>query len=515
MRITEIDLQNYMAFESLGPLQLGPVTLFVGRNNAGKSAILRAIYSLQRGGGETRPEHVRFDAPAAHIKMSLADFSGRFWNIGKQCEHGTIQYDIASTGSSDNRTLQVDGQNHGVSYAVYQAPNNLVVPFFADRKTLKFNEAINLDQANSVTSQMANLAARVDRVMDEHHPSHQLFMDLVASVIGLPLSSIASEKGKRIGVWVDQNRAIYIEDLGDGVAHLLAFITNLVLATDQVFLIEELENDIHPEALKLVLEVIEQRRGDLQFIISTHNNIVLRNLGALPDTKIYKVTSEIPKDIPRIPTSTATPIANTPSERMGLLVELGYELSDLELWDGWLILEEASAERIIRDHLIRWFTPRLSSVRTVASSGADDAENTFNSIYKLVLFTHLEERYRGRVMVALDGDTAGQDAVAKLKKKFPSWDEDSFRTFDRPDFEHYYPERFAGAVAEALGVTEKQARRRAKKELLDKVLDWIVANDEDARREFEISAGPVIEHLRRLESQLGPAVTPNESGTAG
>ena len=42
----------------------------------------------------------------------------------------------------------------------------------------------------------------------------------------------------------------------------------------------------------------------------------------------------------------------TPEERFAALESLGYELIDAEIWDGWLLLEEASAEQIIRELLI-------------------------------------------------------------------------------------------------------------------------------------------------------------------
>jgi hypothetical protein len=49
-----------------------------------------------------------------------------------------------------------------------------------------------------------------------------------------------------------------------------------------------------------------------------------------------------------IPTSTVREVPATREARIGVLRRLGYELSDFDLWDGWLILEESSAEVIIR-----------------------------------------------------------------------------------------------------------------------------------------------------------------------
>jgi hypothetical protein len=69
-------------------------------------------------------------------------------------------------------------------------------------------------------------------------------------------------------------------------------------------------------------------------------------------------------------TSTIKDLGTDPAARVAALSDLGYELYDFNLFDGWLILEESSAERIIRDYLIPWFVPRLTRVRTIAAGGA-------------------------------------------------------------------------------------------------------------------------------------------------
>ena len=188
-----------------------------------------------------------------------------------------------------------------------------------------------------------------------------------------------------------------------------------------------------------------------------------------------------------------------------LLKHLGYELSDLDLWDGWLLLEESSAERIIRDYLIRWFAPRLSRVRTLAANGTGDIDRTFDALYKLVLFTHLEEHYRDRVLVLLDGDGSGLEAVDRLRNKFAKWPENGFICFSERDFEYYYPERFRSSVLAALAIGSKGGRRTAKRDLLIEVLTWIDENEELARSEFEQSAAEVITLLQTFARSLGPA----------
>jgi hypothetical protein len=233
---------------------------------------------------------------------------------------------------------------------------------------------------------------------------------------------------------------------------------------------------------------------------------VMRHLGSLTDTKIYEMTSStMTEDGNSLPRSVIEPVGTTPNERTVLLKHLGYELSDLDLWDGWLLLEESSAERIIRDHLIRWFVPGLSRVRPWAAIGADDVIRSFDAIYKLVPYTHLEERYRGRVAVMVDGDSKGKDIVKQLQNKFPSWPKEAFALFPKKAFELYYPTQFQEAADAALAVADKKARRTAKKDLLLDVLEWIEQNEDLAKQEFSESAAEVIEMLRKFERSLRPA----------
>jgi len=182
---------------------------------------------------------------------------------------------------------------------------------------------------------------------------------------------------------------------------------------------------------------------------------------------------------------------------------LGYDLSDQDLWDGWIIFEEPSAEHIVRAHLIRWFAPRLLTVRTVAANGTGDVPRAFENLYKLMLFTHLEPRYRGRVRVLVDGDPSGMDTVRKLRDKFPGVPIGTFDHFAMSDFELYYPPEFADRATNALSLSDRSQKREVKKQLLADVLAWIEDHEDEAREKFAASAAEVIEKLRDFEKMFG------------
>lgn len=507
MQLTTLRLSNFRSFERTGDIDFGPITLLVGRNNAGKSNILRAIYAMQERGGLDKSD-IRWGSPSAVIEFVFADVDAyRHWGIESGASapsHGVGTQKIILSHSGEEVTQEYQtsihgAAHHGIAPIRSTSRSAFVQPFLSKRTVVTMGEDVRLSQGQSVLPNFSNLAARIDPLFSEHHPHHKEFLSLIKDVIGLPLSSLPSLNGKKPGMWVRDNEPIYVESMGEGVLQMLGFLASLCSAQKNLFLIEEIENDMHPEALKSLLAVIERKASANQFILSTHNNIVLRQLGSTAGARVYEITSHIDdSNGARLPTSQIHAVEASVKARADLLRRLGYDLSDQDLWNGWLILEEASAERLIGRYLVPWFTPRLSTVRTVAANGAGDVPRTYLNLHKLMLFTHLEPRYRGRVAVLVDGDEAGLNAVAKLRESYKDVPATTFDAFSARNFELYYPARFALQVDSALNKVG-QAQRDAKHALFDEVIDWIAANEDEARSEFATSAAEVIEKLRRFE----------------
>lgn len=206
--------------------------------------------------------------------------------------------------------------------------------------------------------------------------------------------------------------------------------------------------------------------------------------------------------IDRLPTTTITPTGNDPAARAVVLEELGYELQDLDLWEGWLFLEESSAERIIRDILIPLFTPRLTRIRLISVGGTSKAEPTFEDFNRLFRFAHLHGQYHDRAWVQLDGDPSGVDAIEKLRSRYTSWSADRFATWPERDFEAYYPSMFSQAASDALKL-KGEAKRAAKKALLLEVVAWSdLTPKEKVKEAFGATAADVLHLLQSIDRQL-------------
>jgi hypothetical protein len=198
--------------------------------------------------------------------------------------------------------------------------------------------------------------------------------------------------------------------------------------------------------------------------------------------------------IERIPTSTVQPV-DTPEKRRLVLEDLGYEPFDYELWNYWIFFEESSAERVFRDFLIPWFVPELKNkVRTFSAGSVCEIPTKFDDFNRLFVFLHLQETYRNRVWVVVDGGDNEKKILDELANKYEKggWSREHFRQLTRHNFEEYYPQRFQNEVNTALSESNKQRKRDLKKRLLEEVIRFCQNDEETAKAEFRESANEAI-----------------------
>ena len=500
MWISSIELNNVRGFVSSGEITFSKkINLLVGPNNSGKSTIIKGILNLQHPSlfkSSDKRENGKNSTVRLGYKMPDERYipKERYW-------HPYIHYHINDSKVQLYMNQQGTVGDMEIHTFPSQEPNNFIYPFLSSRKTVGLIEDVRKQNTDSVNTNFQSLNSKVDRMSNPQFPKHEEYLTACKDILGFPVTSFASTNGKQSGIIVDTFKNISLESMGDGVMHLVAFIENLCIAKGKLFLIEELENDIHPKALKKLLQLIIKKSEDNQFIISTHSNIVTKYLGSESDSKIFNVSMELEDG--RLPISQIKEINNTKEERIKILADLGYELWDYEVWKGWLILEESSAERIIRDFLVPWFQPSLiGKLRTVSANGLSKVELSFEDFRRLFSFIHLEEAYRNKAWVITDGGAESEAIVKKLREKFTTWSPDNFSTFTKTDFEQYYPERFSDKVKQVLSIKDKQHKRDAKKVLLAEVIDWAKANDEIAKKEFKLSAKEVIEKIKDISSKV-------------
>jgi hypothetical protein len=507
MRLSKVHIRNFKSLADTGEVNLDRINVLVGRNNHGKSAFVQAVHLIQSG-ARFSTRDIRLGTDEAEITYVLEDVS-RPAIIGQQVIQigepvGAAFKALWNVGGRVTATWTMIGSSNNHAFIRESEPYNFIYTYLSKRKVTEFDQVVNLQKTLAVSSDLRNIVSKVDRLANPAHHKSQEYTDLCMSVLGFRISSLASTGGHQAGIPVGPNTYIPIEDMGEGVSSLLGLITDLCVADGNLFLIEEPENDIHPDGLKTLLSFIVAKSEHNQFIVTTHSNIVTRYLGAAEGSKIFEFKSEYEPN--RVPTTEVRVVENTPEARINVLRQLGYELSDFYLWDAWMILEESSAEFVIQC-LIPWFVPRLSRVRTVAAGGTSKVGPTFEDYRRLFLFAHLEPQYRNRAWVIVDGDDEGQRVTARLREKYQDWPSDQFRNWTEPDFERYFPAQFSTDVTEVLGMPHDQ-KWEAKKALHKTVNDWCRENPDDAKKALAESAAEVIGVLQAVDRELfGPPDT--------
>lgn len=491
MRVTHLQLQDIRCFADADLSLSGKINVIVGPNNSGKTTLLNAISLLQE------PRIV-----SHHYARLNSEFGTvRIWVNKTDTPLVDARCDNFFAQTNEDYILTKQGEQNLQSWVGFpnSEPYNYVIPYQSRRKVAAYSEGIALSEVIQVTGTLSNLYAKVDRINNpEYQPAYDEYVKACDEILGFRVSTTNSAAGKKAAFIVRYQQTIPIDMMGEGVSNLLGLIVDLCRVENKLFIIEEAENDIHPQALKKLLDLIIEKSSTNQFVITTHSNIVLKHLGSSDGTKVFNVEMSM---VDRIPTSTVNTV-DTHEKRRAVLEDLGYEPFDYELWKYWIFFEEASAERICREFLIPWFTPEMTGkVRTFSAHSASEMKIKFNDFNRLFVFLHLQEMYKNRVWVIIDGGDSEKKILDDLSKTYISsdWSANQFRQLSYHNFEEYYPQRFASQIEVAIGETDKRRRIELKKALLEDVITFCAEDVEMAKSEFLTSAAEVIEVLKEMK----------------
>ncbi len=505
MKITAIGLRNVRGFQEMALTKMSEgINVFIGANNAGKSTLLNAVFLMQRevltksditiGSAEGFVELLYSGVHTVSV-FSVLRYEGVLFNLGIK--------DKASFKDKNERMYQESTFRRIPEIE----PDNLIYPYLSKRKTTNYADNINEANANSVSGNFEQLYSKIDRLITpQFQPGNRQYIEACKNILGFEVSTLALGGGKKAVYFVHNSEHIPLTAMGEGVANILGLITDLCVAEEKIFLIEEPENDIHPKALKALMRLIIEKSSTNQFFVSTHSNIVMKYLGGVSGAKVFNVTNQRRDTIrPNLFISEIKEVSQNPEERRQVLEDLGYDFFDFDLWKGWLFLEESSAEVIIRDYLIDWFVePLKNKIRTFSANGTASIMSKFEDFNRLFVFLHLEPTYKNKVWVVIDAGEEETEIIETMKSKYikAGWNESNFGQFSKHDFESYYPDDFQSKVDAINNTANKKERRQLKKELLEEVKQWIASDEAVAKEKFKESAKEVIDKLKQISKEI-------------
>lgn len=516
MWVSSLQLTNVRGFQNSGSIPFSKgINILVGRNNSGKSTILKALYLLQNSSSLTREDiTIKDNASESLVNICFQEPEHQYIksanNPNQIIDFNLYKKQISFNIKNNNLGLIELQSNHTLptlSFFVIPPiePNNFIYPYLSNRKTYQYSRNVSESDTIQVSGNFSNLYAKIDRISNpEFQPHYNEYTKACDDILGFRITTINSSGGK-IAAYIAKNRNnIPLTSMGEGVVNLVGLIVDLCLAENKLFIIEEPENDVHPQALKKLLSFIKEKSVNNQFIISTHSNIVTKYLGAAQGATVFSVAMNLDN---RMPVSTIKEV-RTQSERHQVLEELGYEFSDYDLWKGWLFLEESSSEEIIREYLIPWFAPKLKGVlRTFSARSVNEVENKFKDFHNFFTFLLLEPIYKNKAWVVIDAGEKEKKVLDAIKMVYcndkNNWEESRFKQLNNHDFEEYYPKHFKSEVQKILDLSH-DAKREPKNKLFEDVKVWIKDNPELAKQEFSKSAQEIILILQEIEKEITP-----------
>ncbi|MEO8174661.1 MAG: AAA family ATPase, partial [Sediminibacterium sp.] len=527
MYVRQLDLENIRSFEK-ATIELHPnINLLVGNNNSGKSTIIKALFALQNR-HSLEFDDVRKGKEEGKVSMNLAEISGSDADLFAVNDNEKNAKPVGNTvniilalskrlGSEKSHREMFYIEKRGEEENMPESPNisdfylfpedeskrNYIYPFFAKRKVNGYSRQLGgRENAFRISPDLSNLVTKIQHISNPSHPQSKKFMDTVRDILGFDIGIVPYHNSDNTpGIFVDGSLTIEAERMGEGVVNILGMIVLLLTQDDKLYLIEEPENDIHPKALKKLLNLIIEKSDSNQFVISTHSNIVVKYLGDPDKSKIFGLKWQpTNKFHQNIPTSQIECIGDSPEAKLSLLSDLGYDLLDFDLYSSYIIFEESSAERIVRDFLIPWFVPALhNKVRTIAALGVADLQTRVIDFARLFIFIHQTPVYRNKAWVFADGDNAGKKCITELRQKFKEdWKPDQFQNFTARNFEEYYPVPFSKKYETIKEIKNSDEKRAAKRNLLNELLDWAQTEPEKAKIKFKKSFSEVIGGLEKI-----------------
>lgn len=142
------------------------------------------------------------------------------------------------------------------------------------------------------------------------------------------------------------NRRLSIESLGTGIHQVILLATAVTLLENSLVCIEELEIYLHPELQKKFIKYICENTNN-QYIITTHSNAVFDNA----NVNIYHCWLEDGQ--------TKCELALSSSQKSSILDSLGYKASDI-LQSNCIIWVEGPSDRI---YINKWIKEKNPSLR--------------------------------------------------------------------------------------------------------------------------------------------------------
>lgn len=383
MELTGFGISNFRSFDEKGVYldNLNKINVFIGKNNSGKSNVLRFLQSLHlhllqldkfpngiqnqhRRNGNATILKLKFQGdqlPVYHHKID--DKSGFDYN---DFFSKTYDFEISLNTQSLElpKVLKTLNQHQLAPFqrkfdmagfeTLYDEVQKLWTTTIITKIRTEFKDLIYIphlrviqeghqfgDSNSSING--SNIISKMFEMQnpvigDEHsREKFNLIQSFVRDLIHKPdLEIEIPHTKKEIVLTIDGNR-LPLESFGTGIHQLVLLCSTLVIHENSIVCIEEPEIHLHPELQRKFISFLKNTKNT--YFITTHSNIFL---DSKEKTSIYHVMNDGVK-------STITN-ATRSAKTFSILNDLGYRSSDILQANGIIWVEGPSD----RTYLLKW-----------------------------------------------------------------------------------------------------------------------------------------------------------------
>lgn len=446
MQLLSFSVTNYRSITSAQGVTLARKTVLIGRNNEGKSNVLRALQTsmqlLQRHAlAESRPPRVIGGGDETYLwsrdfPLNLQKRPNNRQTVFR-LEFGLTEDETAelkaTIGSNLKGSLPLEitiNKEQKPSFRVVKSGSGTkalaqkstkIAKFIAERIHFSYIPAVRTDRDTLELIQRllsAELRALekepryqealatisdlqrpiLDKLGTQVQAALQTFLPSIKSV-RIEVSDSVRRYALRsdVGVTIDDGSATSIEHKGDGIKSLAALG---LLRSQQarpgasILAIEEPESHLHPEAIHQINQIIESVSLTTQVILTTHNPLFVDRNCVSSNILVTEGGAKPAKSIGAIRALLGVRASDNLSSASFALVVEGHE--DVVALRALLPHLSESVGRAIRNHQM--------VIEPIGGAG--------NLSYKLSLL----RTFLCGTHALLDGDDAGRDAFAKAER---------------------------------------------------------------------------------------------------
>lgn len=275
LTINEVNIWEFRGIRRLKkPIELSNLNVVIGRNNAGKTSVLEALYLLldDRNYDQVFRDYriSRIGLLHSGVDSIVYGYSG-IARIRCKIDGYSIEKHISNDGKCE---LYINEEVVGHDYR--KAFSNILRLSEEDVSNYTFYISSNTEDLKSLYEWLRNNYSKISK----HGLHSKLVRDFINLVVNdnfteiLPFENrlrLRKEVNKELGpIYVD------LTDVGDGIERVLSIALTIEYLRPKLLLWDDIEISAHPGLIRQVIKWLSSR--DWQIVVTTHSIDVLREL---------------------------------------------------------------------------------------------------------------------------------------------------------------------------------------------------------------------------------------------